>query len=75
MQMMTRSVWWRIDPPTEQNAPAADTSTLYARNLFNVLDLLYDQEARALAIDWDDEIVKGMALTRDGEIVHPAFTD
>ncbi len=56
-------------------AQAADTSTLYARNLFNVLGLMYDQEARALAIDWDDEIVKGMALTRDGEIVHPAFTE
>ena len=55
-------------------AQAADTSTLYARNLLNVLGLMYDQEAKMLAIDWDDEIVKGMLLTRDGEVVHPAFT-
>jgi NAD(P) transhydrogenase subunit alpha len=55
-------------------AQAADTSTLYARNLLNVLGLMYDQEAKTLAIDWEDEIVKGMLLTRDGEVVHPAFT-
>jgi NAD(P) transhydrogenase subunit alpha len=35
---------------------------------------MYDQEAKTLAIDWEDEIVKGMLLTRDGEVVHPAFT-
>ena len=55
-------------------AQAADTSTLYARNLLNILGLMYDQEAKTLAIDWEDEIVKGMLLTRDGEVVHPAFT-
>ncbi len=55
-------------------AQAADTSTLYARNLLNVLGLIYDEESKTLAIDWDDEIVKGMLLTRDGEVVHPALT-
>ena len=55
-------------------AQAADTSTLYARNLLNILGLIYDQEAKTLAIDWEDEIVKGMLLTRDGEVVHPVFT-
>ena len=55
-------------------AQAADTSTLYARNLSNVLDLLVDEETGELAIDWEDEIVKGMLITRDGEVVHPAFT-
>ena len=56
-------------------AQAADTSTLYARNLSNVLDLLVDEETGELAIDWEDEIVKGMLITRDGEVVHPAFTE
>ncbi len=53
---------------------AGNTSMLYARNLLNVLTLLVDAETGALAIDWDDEIVKGMLLTRDGEVVHPALT-
>ena len=53
---------------------AADTSTLYARNLLNVLGLMIDQETGTLAIDWEDEIIVGMALTRDGKVVHPRFT-
>ncbi len=53
---------------------AANTSPLYARNLFNFLALIIDNETGALAIDWDDEIVKGMLLTRDGAVVHPALT-
>ena len=53
---------------------AADTSALYARNLLNVLTLMIDQESGKLAIDWDDEIIAGMALTHDGKVVHPRFT-
>ncbi|MFP6743569.1 MAG: Re/Si-specific NAD(P)(+) transhydrogenase subunit alpha [Alphaproteobacteria bacterium] len=56
-------------------AQAADTSTLYARNLLNVLELMIDSDTGNLAIDWDDEIIKGMLLTRDGQVVNPVFTD
>jgi NAD(P) transhydrogenase subunit alpha len=52
---------------------AVDSSALYARNLVNFLTPLVDKETKALKIDWDDEIVKGTALTRDGKVVHPAF--
>ncbi len=51
---------------------AIDTSSLYARNLFNFVALIVDKKTGALALDWDDDIVKGAGLTRDGEIVHPA---
>jgi NAD(P) transhydrogenase subunit alpha len=51
---------------------AVDTSSLYARNLFNFVALIVDKKTGQLALNWDDEIVKGAALTRDGEIVHPA---
>jgi NAD(P) transhydrogenase subunit alpha len=50
---------------------ASDASRLYARNLFNFLELMIDKESGALAIDWDDEIIKGTCVTRDGEIVNP----
>ena len=53
---------------------ATNTSALYARNLLNFLALIVDKESGALTIDWDDEIVKGMLLTRDGAVVHPALT-
>jgi NAD(P) transhydrogenase subunit alpha len=50
-----------------------DSSALYAKNLFNFLSPLVDREAGTLAIDWNDEIIRGTGLTRDGQIVHPAF--
>ena len=54
---------------------AEDASALYARNLFNFLSPWIDAEARCLKIDWDDEIVTGTALTRDGAVVHPLLTN
>ena len=52
---------------------AADASSLYARNLFNFISAFYDNDSGALAIDWDDDIIKGVALTREGAIIHPHF--
>ena len=52
---------------------AVDTSSLYARNLFNFVSLIVDKKTGALALDWNDEIVKSAGLTRDGQIVHPAL--
>jgi NAD(P) transhydrogenase subunit alpha len=52
---------------------AATSSSLYARNLYAFVEILIDKEKKALAINWDDEIVKATALTRDGAIVHPSF--
>ena len=52
---------------------AVDASSLYARNLFNFVALIVDGKTGALALDWNDEIVKGAGLTRDGAIVHPAL--
>jgi NAD(P) transhydrogenase subunit alpha len=52
---------------------AATSSSLYARNLYAFVEILIDKETKALAINWDDEIVKATALTRDGAVVHPSF--
>ncbi|HTO41940.1 MAG TPA: Re/Si-specific NAD(P)(+) transhydrogenase subunit alpha [Rhizomicrobium sp.] len=52
---------------------AVDSSSLYARNLFNFVSLLVDKKTGALALDWEDDIVKGAGLTRDGELVHPSL--
>jgi NAD(P) transhydrogenase subunit alpha len=51
---------------------AVDASSLYARNLFNFISLLVDKKTGQLAIDWNDDIVKGALVTKDGEMVHPA---
>jgi H+-translocating NAD(P) transhydrogenase subunit alpha len=52
---------------------AASASSLYARNLFAFLEILVDKSKKALAVDWNDEIVKATALTRDGAVIHPGF--
>ncbi len=50
---------------------AEDASLLYARNLLSFLTPLISDETGTLNIDWDDEIIKGAALTRDGAVIHP----
>jgi len=52
---------------------AASASSLYARNLLNFVELLVDKKTKALVVNWDDEIVKATALTRDGAVIHPNF--
>jgi NAD(P) transhydrogenase subunit alpha len=54
---------------------AVDSSSLYARNLLNFLTPLIDKESKALKINWDDEIIRGTALTRDGKVVHPTLVE
>src|SRR6186713_2063069 len=45
---------------------AATASALYAKNLLTFLDTMIDKKEKTLAVNWDDEIIKGTALTRDG---------
>ncbi len=52
-------------------APAA--TVLYARNLFNFVQLLVDPKTRELAINTEDDLVRGALLTRDGQVVHEAL--
>ena len=52
---------------------AASASSLYARNLFSFIETLVDKKAKALAVNWDDELVKATALTKDGAVIHPNF--
>jgi NAD(P) transhydrogenase subunit alpha len=52
---------------------AASASSLYAKNLLAFLESLIDKTTKELAVKWDDELVKGTALTRDGAIIHPMF--
>ena len=52
---------------------AASASALYARNLFAFVETLVDKPSKALAVKWDDDLVKATALTRDGAVIHPNF--
>jgi NAD(P) transhydrogenase subunit alpha len=52
---------------------AASASSLYARNLFSFVETMVDKTSKALAVNWDDELVKATALTKDGAVIHPNF--
>jgi NAD(P) transhydrogenase subunit alpha len=44
-------------------------SQLYARNVQALLELFLSEEGE-LALDWEDEIIAGACIVREGEIVH-----
>ncbi len=48
-----------------------DASAVYARNLLNLLTLCVDKDSKSLQINWDDEIIKAIALTHDGKTLPP----
>jgi len=52
---------------------ATSASSLYARNLFSFIETMIDKTNKALAVNWDDDLVKATALTKDGAIIHPNF--
>ena len=47
----------------------ADSSALFARNLYNFLSAFWDKDKSAPELPDDDEIVKAVRLTRDGKVV------
>jgi NAD(P) transhydrogenase subunit alpha len=49
---------------------AEHASQLFARNVLSLLDLFVGEDG-ALSLDFDDEIVSGSCVVRDGEIVNP----
>ncbi|MEM8696943.1 MAG: Re/Si-specific NAD(P)(+) transhydrogenase subunit alpha [Pseudomonadota bacterium] len=53
---------------------AADASALFARNLYNFLSAFWDEEAQNPVLPEDDEIVQGVTLTRNGQIVNERLT-
>lgn len=53
---------------------AADASALFSRNLFNFLSAFWDKDKNAPVLPDDDEIVKGIRLTKDGKVVNERLT-
>jgi NAD(P) transhydrogenase subunit alpha len=49
---------------------AEHSSQLFARNVLALLELFIGEDG-GLKIDFDDEIIRGACIVRDGEIVHP----
>ena len=50
---------------------AVNASSLYAKNLLAFLDTMIDKKEKTLAVNWDDDLIKGTLIAKDGRIVHP----
>jgi H+-translocating NAD(P) transhydrogenase subunit alpha len=59
-----------VSPLNLPASMAEHASQLFARNVQSLLDLFVGEDG-ALKLDFDDEIVSGSCIVRDGEIVHP----
>jgi NAD(P) transhydrogenase subunit alpha len=51
-----------------------NASSLYAKNLYAFLETMFDKKEKVLKINWDDEVIKGTLVAKDGKIVHPSLT-
>ncbi|WP_338666157.1 Re/Si-specific NAD(P)(+) transhydrogenase subunit alpha [Pararoseomonas sp. SCSIO 73927] len=60
---------WRNWPA---RIPAA-ASSLYARNLLTFLTTFWDKDSSKPALPAEDDLVRGVMLTRGGQVVHPNF--
>jgi H+-translocating NAD(P) transhydrogenase subunit alpha len=60
-----------LGPLNVPSTMAEHASQLYSRNIESLLGLMVSDEGR-LSLDFDDEVIAGACITRDGEIVHEA---
>ncbi len=59
-----------VSPLNLPASMAEHSSQLFARNVLALLELFVGEEGN-LSLDFEDEIVKGACVVRDGEIVNP----
>ncbi len=52
-----------------------NASSLYARNLQAFVESLIDKQTKTLAINFDDELVKGTLIAKDGAIVNAMIAE
>ena len=50
-----------------------NASSLYARNLLTFLETMLDKKDKVLKINWDDELIKGTLVAKDGKVMHASL--
>lgn len=48
-------------------------SAQYANNIYQFFLLLFNKDDRSVQIPWNDDLIKATVLSRDGQIINPAF--
>jgi len=60
-----------VGPLNLAGSVPVNASSLYAKNLYTFLELFFDKKDKSFKPAWDDEILKGTLVAKDGKIVHP----
>ncbi len=60
-----------VGPVNLPGTVPVNASSLYARNLLTFLQPMIDGESQELKIDWEDEVIQGTLVAKDGKLVHP----
>jgi NAD(P) transhydrogenase subunit alpha len=59
-----------LGPANLARSLPADASALFARNIYNFLAAFWDKDAGGPVLPDDDEIVRGIRVTKDGAVVN-----
>ncbi len=54
---------------------SSDASTLFAKNILNFITPMIDKETKELKFNYEDELVKGTCIVKDGKVVHPMLAE
>ena len=57
------------------NLVARDATTMYANNLFNLVEDTWDEEAKSFVLDMENDILPGCVITHGGAVVHPTIQE
>jgi len=57
------------------NEVARDATTMYANNLYNLVEDSWDKEVKEFVLDLENDILPGCVITHGGAVVHPTIKD
>lgn len=57
------------------NIVARDATTMYANNLFNLVEDTWDEETKAFVLDLENDILPGCVITHGGAVVHSTIKE
>src|SRR5262249_33996022 len=55
-----------VGPLNLAGSVPVNASSLYAKNLLTFLELFFDKKDKSFKVNWDDEIIKGTLVAKDG---------
>ena len=72
-EVVTKNGVTILGPTSLEGTVPEHATQVYAANIANFIEHFWDDEAKSLKVDLEDDILKGCLITHGGEVVHPTF--